>query len=781
MAYTAPIIEVPEGLEEALPDMISKAMAHAEEAFAKVQEEMTEFYKGELPGITQEELDDGRSDIVSRDVHDAYMATAPDLLRVFTGPEHLVEFQPRGPDDELHAPQATDAIRYILEDENDYFMLVQGSIKDGLIRKFAVASWYHELVDKSYVEDYSLQEDVFALFMQDLGEEGEIVQAKSYRRRGKTYIKAKVRHLRSEHKYCVELVPPEEIIISPSARTSKGDKLIGRRQNLHREELIAMGYEEKVVNDLFGSDGQLTTAAQAAARNPVGETTTEPGDEDNLLYVESFIEWPHEGRVQLFKVCTAGTGHEIIGCEPVDEINMALWTPDPEPHTPVGESQAEKVKDIQRLKTGVWRGIIDSLAEALTPRMEVVEGAVNIEDAMSAEIGGLIRVRRENTVRPVSTPFVGQGAIPLLDSIDNMREERVGAFRAQDGLSQETMQSSTKDAVAATISGSKAQKEVLTRIYAWTFLRPIFKGLLKLFVQHQDEERVMKLRGSWVPVDPSGWNADMDCKVVNITQAMLTPEEKAMQLGGIAEKQEQILQIMGPNNPIVSLGMYAETLREMVTLTGRTNVDKYFKRVDPNFQVPEPQEPEDPALIIANAQAQSLQQEGERKDAEAQRKMDAEDRRLDLERDKLDQTRGLELLKLAATTGVSTEQTEAKIIADIMKNRDSLAHKERMGAADRDMQASQAERDRVARLADADANREHQGTQADRDRVVKGIQHEDQLQHQSVEGDKSRQFQAGQADADRVVKDQQHARATKSSEKIAAKRAAQPRPPKGKK
>ena len=98
MAYgSTPIIELPEGLEEALPDMISKAMAHAEEAFAKVQEEMTEFYKGELPGITQEELDDGRSDIVSRDVHDAYMATAPDLLRIFTGPEHLVEFRPAGP------------------------------------------------------------------------------------------------------------------------------------------------------------------------------------------------------------------------------------------------------------------------------------------------------------------------------------------------------------------------------------------------------------------------------------------------------------------------------------------------------------------------------------------------------------------------------------------------------------------------------------------------------------------------------------------------------------
>lgn len=786
MAYDTPTLEIPDGLDTALPDMIDKAVAHSEEAFGKMQEEMTDFYKGELPGITKEDHEDGRSDIVSRDVHDAVMATMPDLVRIFTGPEDIVQFRPVGPDDEQTAVQATEVIRHIFEKENDAFLLIHGSIKDGLVRKFAIASWWHEYVDRSYVESYTLPEDEFGLFMQENEGEVEIVESKAISRRGRTIIKAKVRHQRYEHQYKVQLVPPEELILSPSARGAKGDHLIGRRQNLRKEALIGMGYPEELVNSmaLEGSDQTIETGGMAAARKPTGETTTDEADEDEILYVECFVEWPHEGRMRLFKICTLGNGHEIVACEPVDEVNMALFTPDPEPHTPIGESQAEKVADIQRLKTGIWRGIIDSLAEALVPRTEVVEGQVNIEDAMSTEIGGLVRVRQPNMVRPISTPFVGQQAIPLLDSVDNMREERVGAFRAADGLSAEAMQSSTKMAVAATISGSKAQKELQARIYAHTFLVPVFRGLLKLFVQHQDVEKVMHLTGGWVPIDPSGWNADMDCEVANLAQAMLTPEEKAMQLAGIAEKQEQIIQMMGPINPLCTIGHYSETLREMVATTGRKNLDKYFMRVPSQpdalaafmqqFSQFVPPAPPDPAAQLAEAQAKSLAEEAERKNLEQTDKVELEKTKhqdqMDLERDKLDQARGLALLEMAAKYGIQTEQTEMKIIADLLKQREQLAQQERAGAADRDFKASESERERVAQLADRDTEREHQGTQADLDRADRALA-----------GDADREHQATQADLDRVTKDEQHERTTKTQERIAAKRAAQPKAGKAKK
>jgi hypothetical protein len=763
MAYDAPNLDTPDGLEDAIPDMISKARSHAQQAFAEMQEEMTDFYKGELPGVTQEDVDDGRSDIVSRDVHDAVMATMPDLLRIFTGPEHLVEFEPSTQADEAWVEQATEAVRNIFEKENDGFSIIHGSLKDGLIRKFAVATWWHEFVDKSYVEDYSMPEDEFAMFMQENGDEVEVVSAKMVGGKRSPKIKAKVRHTRYEHKFNVELVPPEELILSPSARTAKGDHLIGRQQNLAKERLIGMGYEAALVDEMHGADKTIESGGMASARQPEGATDVDAGDEDEILYVECFVQWPHEGRMQLFKVCTMGNGHEIVACEPVDEVNMALFTPDPEPHTPVGESQAEKVADIQRLKTGVWRGIVDSLAESLIPRMEVVEGQTNIEDAMSTEIGGLIRVRQPNMVRPVSQPFVGQQAMPLLDAIDTMREERVGAFRAADGLSSEAMQSSTKMAVAATISGSKAQKELLARIYAWTFLRPVFRGLLRLFVQHQDKEKTMKLTGGWVQVDPRAWHADLGCSVVNLTQAMLSPDEKAMQLGGIAEKQEQIIMQMGPINPLCNIGMYAETLREMVKVTGRRNLDKYFNRMPSTpmeiqqvlqqyAQFSPPPQP-DPAQMLAEAQIKSLDADAHRKAMEAIEKSDQAAAKLksddDFRRDQLEQEATLKLFEIEANTGVKSNLAQLQIQHDRDKNREQLEHQ-----AQQNLTATHAD------LAKHDTTLEHQAEQSDLQKAHEGRQGEQQRQHEAgqadidrtaqfVQGDLQAGHQATQADLDR--------------------------------
>jgi hypothetical protein len=672
-------LEIPEGLEEAFPTMVQDAISFMEEAHEDAQVRLTEYYKGEIPAVTQEDLDDGRSDIVSRDVHDAVQAAMPDLVRCFMGDDRVIEFMPGGADDEQHAEQATDAIRHIFLKENDAFRFIHGSLKDGLVRRFAVATWWHEAEDISTTRDYHLDAEAYAALL-DKGEVEVLESAIEEAEDALPMVTAKLRHNRKRHKYAVELVPPEELIISRRARNVCGDHIVGRRQNLPAAQVIGMGYDEEFVRSHIGGDESIRTSQMAQERQPETESGPDENEADDVLYVETYVRWPAEDRMQLFKVCAIGTAHEIVACDPVDSVDMALWTPDPEPHTAIGEGWAEKVEDIQRLKTGVWRGVIDSLAEALVPRTEVVEGQVNIEDAMSTEIGGLVRVRQPNMVRPISTPFVGQSAMPLIEAIDHMREERVGAFRAADGLSAEAMQSSTKMAVAATISGSKAQKELLAFGYAWMFLRPIFRGLLRLFVENQDQPKMLRLRGQWIPVDPRGWNADMDC-TVDVALAMSTVEERVTFLSGIAEKQELILTTLGPANPLVTLGHYAHTLRSLVALGGYRNKDAFFANLptDPDQLaqlMPQQEPPPDPAMVLAQAQVEALKQDQGRKEAEAAHKQSLEERKFkaddDFRRDELDQNRELKLAEIAAKFSYDTSAHEADIEADINKNRDNL-------------------------------------------------------------------------------------------------------------
>ena len=673
---------VPEDLALAFAAEAADAGAFMDESVSDAQVLMTEYYRGDLPGITEQDLNDNRSDIVSRDVHDAVQAILPDLVRVFLGGEHVVEFVPTGKDDEATALQATEVIRHIFEKDNDAYAIVHGALKDGLIRRYAVATWWHEEEELTYERAYSgLSLDQVADLTAEPGtvvleletpteEMQEPEDGAAPPEPAATGVlpdgtpdptagvhELKLRHTRKTSRLRVELVPPEEVLVSRKARAFNGRQFVGRRQNLTKAELLAMDIDEADI-DAASADGYLETSELAQARNP--DTGTGPARSDDgaklVAYTEGYLMWADEDdeSPRLYKVCAIGNAHEVISATPVPHIDMCLWTPDPEPHTVIGESDAEKVADIQRVKTEIWRGVLDSLAEALVPRTEVVEGQVNMQDALSNEIGALVRVRQPGMVRPLSSPFVGQQALPLLDIVDNMREERVGAFRAADGLSAEAMQSSTKMAVAATISGSKARKELLARGFAANFLAPIFRGLLRLFVEHQDKPRWFRLRGEWVEVDPRGWNAELDC-AVEVALAMSTTEERVGVFQSIAEKQEGLILKLGPTNPIAGVAEYANTLRKLASLSGIRNVDAYYKQVPPGWQPPPEQgQQPDPAMLVAQAQAQALQAEQQRKALEL--KLDT-----DLARDKQASEDALGWAELSAKYQMDTRVAAAQL------------------------------------------------------------------------------------------------------------------------
>lgn len=678
----SPDDKLPKGLAEALAAEVTDAVAYVEEAFSDIQSDMTEFYRGELPGIREEDAEDNRSDFVSRDVHDAVAAYMPDLMRVFTGPEHVLEFRPTGETDEAYVEQATAAVRNIFENENDAWGIIHGGLKDGLIRKFGVATWFFEETDVSYEKEYTgLDLEAMTVLLNE--PDIEVLEMESYAAdeegAAETYDLTLL-HKRSVKKYVVDLVPPEELIIARAARAADGKRFIGRRRSMPIHELVAMGYDEDELKEFAGAggDSQLKTNALTYERNPEGQNAgPERQDEGGkeVLYVEGFMEWLIDGRMQLVKACMLGSAYRVKSWEKVEAINLAVWTPDPEPHTPIGEALAEKAADFQRVNTEIWRGVLDSLQESLVPRTEVVEGQVNLDDAMSNELGALVRVRQPGMVRPISQPFVGQAALPLLTVIDQKREERVGAFRAADGLSAEAMQSSTKMAVAATITGSKAQKELMARNFAANFLKPIFRGLLRLFVENQDKPKTMKLAGEWVPIDPRGWNAELDMDV-NVADAMMPVEERIQKLGAVVQKQESILQTLGAANPLVTLAQYSTALQDLTRLAGFRKADRYFNRVDPNWQAPAKQEQPDPALLLAQAQIKSIELNDNLKLEESSAKLnhEREKQRMDddFRRDQLAQEGILKQAEIEQKYGADLTIKRLQIESEVSKHRDGL-------------------------------------------------------------------------------------------------------------
>jgi hypothetical protein len=338
--------------------------------------------------------------------------------------------------------------------------------------------------------------------------------------------------------------------------------------------------------------------------------------------------------------------------------------------------------DIQEIKSEIMRNTLDSLAQSIHPRTAVVEGQVNIDDVLNNETGAIIRMRAPGMVQPFSSPFVGQPAFAMMDYMDQMREDRTGMSKAAMGLDPDALQSTTKAAVAATVSASQSRLELQARILA-EGMKKLFKGILYLMTTHQDKPRMVRLRNEWVQIDPRVWDASMDVNV-NIGLGNGDVNEKINALNIIMQKQEQIMAQFGPMNQIASLPMYIRTLQKAIELSGYKDASSYFNTLPADFQMPQEQPQQTPEQVLAQVQAQSIQADIQKKAAELELQREKMIRDDDYRRDQLAQDLMLKKyeLELKYGTAISTAEITA------MQNLDREAMKQQAAIVNQAVQTA---------------------------------------------------------------------------------------------
>jgi hypothetical protein len=357
-----------------------------------------------------------------------------------------------------------------------------------------------------------------------------------------------------------------------------------------------------------------------------------------------------------------GGGYKVVRNLPASYIPFAEFPCDPEPHTSPLEAMSifDITRDLQEIKSEILRNTLDSLAQSIHPRTAVVEGQVNIDDVLNNETGAIIRMRAPGMVQPLTTPFVGQAAFPMMEYMDQIKEDRTGMSKAAMGLNADALQSSTKAAVAATISASQGRIELTARILA-EGMKKLFKGILFLVTTHQDKARMVRMRNEWVQIDPRFWDAGMDA-TINIALGNGDTNEKLQALMMIMSKQEQILQQLGPTNPLVTPMQFSNTLRKVVELSGFKDSTSFFQDIPADYQPPEPPAPKpSPEEILAKVQAESIQADIQKKAAELELKRQQMLLDDDLARDKMAQDLYLKKyeIELKYKSQISTAEIDA--------------------------------------------------------------------------------------------------------------------------
>jgi hypothetical protein len=640
----------------------------------------TEYYYG-LPFGDEEE---GRSQVVSMDVRDTVQGILPSLMRIFFGPERVVEFAPQGPEDVQNAEQATDYVDFIFKRDNQGFKILHSAFKDALVRKVGIIKyWWDESVEVK-AESFSMLDEQTMMFLtQD--PDIEISAVREYPVPGTQPMNeaqgimtpppmmydVEIKRRIKSGKVKIEALPPEEFLIDRRAKSIDEATFVGHRTMKTVSDLVAMGYDYDEMVEVAGNGNDFDNNQEYQARNPFAViSTANNGDPSSksVLYIEGYlkVDFDGDGIAEMRRICTVGTGNKVLRNEIVDDRQFADFCPDPEPHTFFGMCPADVVMDIQRIKSNVQRGILDSLAQSIHPRTAIVEGQANMEDLLNTEVGAIIRMRAPGMVQPFTTPFVGQAAFPMLDYLDDIKQTRTGISKAAAGLDADALQSTTKAAVSATVNAAHQHIEMIARTFAETGLRKLFTGILKLVIENQDKIRMIRLRNTFVPIDPRSWDAKMDV-IVNVGVGDGTIEDRINILNQVAMRQEMLIKETGPNNPIVTLPQYTNTLTKMLQLAGIKDSQNYFSQLPVDFQLPPPEAPKlTPEEMLAQVQAQSIQADIQKKAAELQ--LDREKMILmdDRERDRIEQDGILRRYELELKYGVQIQSAEI----DAAMNRD---------------------------------------------------------------------------------------------------------------
>jgi hypothetical protein len=537
---------------------------------------------------------EGRSQIVTGEVAEVVDGALPQLLRIFTQSDEIVRFEPKGPGDEEKAKQATEYVNWVMNRDNDGVLLMHNWFKDALLQKNGIVKVYwDEKVDVTKEKYQNLTQDEVAMLLND--PEVEVVNQKT------TEIApagidemgmmippifsydVKLKKTKKTGKVIVENVPPEEFLISKKARTIADAPFVAHRRLATRSELTAMGFDKDIIENL-PTYADLTYNQENVARFDQGEQPSDQASLDfsmqeiEVMEVYIRVDFDGDGIAELRKITYAGT--EILDNEEADFVPFCSVCPIPMPHKFFGHSLADRAVDIQLIKSTVTRQILDNLYMTNSPRMGVVEGQVNLDDLLTVTANGIVRMKNTQAIIPLTVPPTASQSFPLLEYLDSVQAKRTGVSDQMNGLNPDVLQNSTATAVAMMQSSAAGKVELIARVFAETGVKDLFQKILQLLCKYQDKERIVRLRGKYVSIDPREWTNGFDISI-NVGLGTGNKQEQMAMIAMVLSKQEEILKTVGINNPLVSLTNYRQTLGRFIEAAGFKDSNEFFLEITP--------------------------------------------------------------------------------------------------------------------------------------------------------------------------------------------------------
>jgi hypothetical protein len=507
----------------------ANCLVHYTSLLSEQRRKAMAYYNGQPYGDEVE----GRSQVVTTEVKDAVEGILPSLMAMFTASEQIVRFEAQKPEDEEAAKQATDYINYVFSRVNNGFLALYCLFKDALLQKNGYVKVYWENYEDNGKESYEdLTDAEFEHLLAD--EELELKEhtAKPDEEASKA-IQAQLQQMqamgqpvpqvpmpqlhdavfkrnRKYGKVCIDPLPPEEVLISRETPNDLNDaRFVEHRTLRSLSEIRQMGYkiDDDIADYAPNADFNLERVERLKYDDALAyrqDSDTNDPSAKRVWLCEAYVkvDYDGDGIAELRKVTKVGK--TVLDNEEFDGLPIIGGTGILMPHKHYGLSIFDLIGDLQFQKSHVLRQLFDNAYVANNGRMEVLENMVNMADLLTARPNGVVRVKAMGSVKRIDNPLLGQPFYNLLDYLDKVGQQRVGATGFPNAVDPDAI--NAKATFVETFRNAALERiTLMARIFAETCVKQIMWKVLELESKHQQKPQMVQLRGKWVEVDPREW------------------------------------------------------------------------------------------------------------------------------------------------------------------------------------------------------------------------------------------------------------------------------------
>lgn len=627
---------------------IEASMNDEDGDLSQLRQENLNYYLGNPYGNERE----GYSKFVTREVLETIEWVLPNVLRVFTSGDRVVEFDPVGPDDEQQAEQETDITNHEILKSNcgQGFLALHHWFKDLLMNP---TGYIKVCMEESDEVDVGTVTGIDAVGLQFLVDDPnvEILEQRSrtefvqeplqsaiqapgapppVQTRAIEVFDLKVRTSHRVMRLHILPLPPEEVLVDRNCTSTDLDTadFVCHRTKKSYTELVNAGVDQDLLDSIPAAADEHDFNEERINRLFFEDENPETSGTEDDPSMREF--WVHECNVlvdfdgdglaerrQITLVANRVASNEETNYQPIVAASAILM-----PHKHNGLDYVQIVKDLQLLNSTLTRQLLDNIYR-LNQRRKIfsedslTEDGSTMEAMLNAQAEWIpVRGRADMAMFPEPVDSIVADILPVIQHVGELRKMRSGVS-PEVSLDPNVLQEATLGAFVGALEQASLRVEMLVRIIAETGMKQLMRKVHQLLRSHWDIPKWRKIRGDWMPVDPSGWRHRTDLSV-NVGLGFNTQQQMLGLLIQLLALQKEALPT-GLSDP----RKIYNTLRKLVNTANIGDVRLYFNDPnDPEFAPPEPQP--DPAMVVAEAQAEALRAEIARKDMETQGKLQLE-------------------------------------------------------------------------------------------------------------------------------------------------------------